>query len=83
MEIFKKIPWHHEGKDYELRIMFKTDMINVAAFLNNYPVNGFRYQIILPKQINVEHVLKEENFISLIENAKADIQAKRWEKIVS
>ncbi len=83
MEIFKKIPWNHEGKNYELRIMYTTNMINVAVFLNNYPVNGFRYQINLPKQISVEHVLKEENFISLIENAKADIQAKRWEKIIS
>ena len=82
MELYKKIPWKHEEKKYEIMIMFEESMINVVTFLNNYPVNGFRYQVLLPKNINVQNLLKTENFTNLIENAKEDIKENRWEKFL-
>ncbi len=45
MELFKKITFKHEECMYEIRVLHKDNLINIAAFLNNHPANGFRYQI--------------------------------------
>ena len=78
MKLYKKVPWNHEGQKHEIRIMYEANMINVVSFLNNYPVNGFRYQVLLPKNGNLQKSLKTENFTSLVENAKEDIKENRW-----
>jgi hypothetical protein len=60
--------------------MYDDEIINIAAFINNYPANGFRYQIKIPKKVNVEKLLNLENFRELIEMSKIDIIENRWEK---
>jgi hypothetical protein len=47
MRLFKKIPITFEGKDYEIRVLYEDTTISVIAFLNNYPANGYRHQILL------------------------------------
>ena len=78
MEVYKNIRWEHDGKEYEIRIMFEDKLINILPFHNNHPVNGFRYQIQLSKNAQVKKLLKVENFTHIIENAKEDIKNERW-----
>ena len=58
MELYKKIPFQHEDNVYEIRIHYHENLINIVSFLNNYPANGFRYQIQIPKNVKIE---KENN----------------------
>jgi hypothetical protein len=78
MELFQKITWEYEDKKYEIRILFEDHLINILTFLNNYPANGFRYQIQLPKNAEIQKFLKIEKFTHIIENAKEDIKNERW-----
>ena len=78
MELFKTIPWDHEGKEYEIRIFYEDKLINILTFRNNHPANGFRYQIQLHKTAEVQKALKTENFTHIIEKAKDDIKEERW-----
>ena len=79
MNLFKKIPWEHGGEDYEIRVLYDNRTINVAAFLNNHPANGFRYQVQIPKGCDAKVVLEKHAVPHLIEACKTDIVEKRWE----
>ncbi|MHA2219562.1 MAG: hypothetical protein ACXACY_26955 [Candidatus Hodarchaeales archaeon] len=81
MRLFKKIPITFEEKDYEVRVLYEDTAINVVAFLNNYPANGYRYQVQLPKKCNVQRVLEQDFVDELVEMSKNDIIEKRWEKL--
>jgi hypothetical protein len=86
MRLFKKIPITFEGKDYEIRVLYEGVLyedttISVIAFLNNYPANGYRHQVQLPKNCNVERVLEQGFVDELVEMSKNDIIEKRWEKL--
>ena len=82
MELYKTIPWEHEGKKYETRIVFETNVISVLAFLDKHPVNGFRYQILLPGNSDVRRVLKENDLTCLVETVRQDVIEKRWEQLL-
>ena len=32
MELFKKIPWKYEGKDFEIRILYQDHLINYLGY---------------------------------------------------
>ena len=81
MELYKTIPWEHEGKKYETRIVFEANMINVLTFYDKHPANGFRYQILLPRKTDVRRVLKETDLSHLVETARQDVIEKRWEQL--
>ena len=81
MLLFKKVPMTFEGKEYEIRVLYDKNTINVVAFLNNYPANGFRHQMKLPKKCNIEGVLERDAANELVEISKNDIKQKRWEKL--
>ncbi len=80
MKLFKKIPISIEEKDYEIRVLYDDTVINVVAFLDNHPANGYRHQIKLPNKCNVLEVLEQNIAGKLIEMTKNDIIEKRWEK---
>lgn len=80
MKLFKKIPISIEEKDYEIRVLYDDTAINVVAFLDNHPANGYRHQIKLPNKCNVLEVLEQNIAGKLIEMTKNDIIEKRWEK---
>lgn len=80
MKLFKKIPISIEEKDYEIMVLYNDTVINVVAFLDNHPANGYRHQIKLPNKCNVLEVLEQNIAGKLIEMTKNDIIEKRWEK---
>ena len=81
MMLFKKIPITFEEKDYEIRVLYEDTTINVVTFFNNYPADGYRHQIQLPKKCNVQGVLDQDIVNELVEMCKNDIVGKKWEKI--
>jgi len=78
MVLHKKIPLTFEERDYEIRVLYDDTNINVVAFLDNHPANGFRHQIKLSKKWDVNKILKTEMIEELIEISKGDITEKRW-----
>ena len=81
MQLFKKIPMKYKEKNYEIRVLYKDHIINVAAFLNNHPANGYRHQILLPKSCNIKGVLTTGIVDELIEQSKTDIIEEKVERL--
>ena len=81
MDLFKDIQMTLDGKPYEIRVLYDDRTINVLAFHNNYPASGFRHQIQLPKNCDVQEVLGEDIVDDLIEITKNEILEKKWEKV--
>jgi hypothetical protein len=80
MDLLHKIPMTWNGQTYEIRVLYEERKINVVAFQNNHPANGFRYQILLPKNCDVHGILGHDIWGELIEVSKDDIVERRWEK---
>jgi hypothetical protein len=78
MDLYKKVPYQHEENLYEIRIHYQENLINIVTFLDNYPANGFRYQIQLPKHVDIEKFLDEKYLSDFIEKAKKDIVDNLW-----
>ena len=81
MTLFNKVPMKAENGDYEIRVFYDDSAINIVAFRNNYPANGFRHRILIPKNRDVKEVLEKEPVRELIEISKRDITEKRWERL--
>ena len=82
MILHKKYPMTFEGKEYEIRVLYDSVTINVVAFLNNHPVNGYRHQVKIPTEFDVKGILKMSAVKDLVEMSKNDILEKRWEKLL-
>lgn len=80
MTIFKTIPFPYENKKYEIRVYYNDTLINVVAFCDNYPANGFRHQIKVSKNLSVNKLLENEVINELVEISKKDIIERRWER---
>jgi len=83
MILFKEIPFNFEDEDYKTRVYYDDHIINVIAFRNNYPANGFRQQIKIPKYISVKYILHHEMIKTYAEICKEDISEKRWERLIT
>jgi hypothetical protein len=81
MNLFKRIPLLFEGKDYEIRVLYDERIINVVAFLNNYPANGYRYQVQIPKGSDAKCILQRHPVPELVEKCKDDIMQNRWDPL--
>ena len=81
MKLFQKTKFNLDGKDYEIRVLYDDFTVNVAAFLNKHPANGYRYQVHFPKTCKVEDILKKHPVPELVENCKNDLIGKRWETL--
>ena len=82
MILYKKYPMTFEEKDYEIRLLYDSATINVVAFLNNHPANGYRHQVKIPKESDVKGILEMNVVEDLVEMSKNDILEKRWEKLL-
>jgi hypothetical protein len=82
MELFTNFPFSYEEKEYEIRVYCTDRLINVVAFHNNHPANGFRHQIQVPKKISVNELLEKEVINELVDISKKDISEKRWERLI-
>lgn len=83
MILYKKVPFSFEEKNYEIKVFYDDKIINIVAFRNNYPANGFRHQIKISKSIPIEEILKQKVIDELIEICKKDISEKRWERLTA
>ena len=82
MFLFKSISFTFENKDYEVKVFHNDTLINILVFHNSYPVNGFRHQINISKNLSVNKLLKGETIDEIIEIARKDILEKRWERLL-
>ncbi len=81
MELYKKTKLKWNNEIYEIRVLYDDRSINVLAFHNNHPANGFRHQIRLPKNCNVQEILEQDIVGELVEIAKNEIVENRWGNI--
>ena len=81
MKLYKTIPVKGKEQEYEIRIFHEPGLINVVAFCNNYPANGYRHQIRLPKGCDVLGALESDIADELVATAAQDIAEARWDKI--
>jgi hypothetical protein len=81
MILYKKIPLNFEGKEYEIRVLYDDRLISVAAFLNNHPVEGYRYQVKIPNRCDAYKVLEDHGLEELVEACRKNLVEKRWEPL--
>ncbi len=81
MELYKKTPLKWNNENYEIRVLYDDSLINVLAFHNNHPANGFRHQIRLQKNCDLQEILKQNIVGELVEISKNEIVENRWGKI--
>jgi len=73
MELYKKTKFKWNNEIYEIRVLYDDRLINVLAFHNNYPANGFRHQVRLRKNCNVQEILEQDIVDHLVEISKNEI----------
>lgn len=83
MIFYKKVPFSFEEKNYEIKVFYDDKTIDIVAFRNNYPANGFRHQIKISKNLSVEEIVNQKVIDELIEICKKDISEKRWERLTT
>ena len=83
MILYKKVPFSFEEKNYEIKVFYDDKTINIVAFRNNYPANGFRHQIEISKNFSVKEIVNQKVINELIEIGKKDIFEKRWERLTT
>lgn len=81
MTLYKKIPFVWDNKDYEIRVLYDENVINVAAFLNSRPANGFRHMVKISKQWDVNKILESKAVAYLVGICRKDIEENQWEKV--
>ena len=81
MILYKKYPLAADGKEYEIRVLYEGNLINVAAFYNNHPASGFRYQVVIPRTCDAKALLDKGADRHLVETCKQDVIGNRWEEV--
>ncbi len=79
MELFCSTPFAFEKTNFDIRILYDDTTINVLAFLNGYPANGYRYQMKIPKDCDPKSILEKHAVPELVEKCKNDIREKTWD----
>ena len=82
MILYKAVPFTFDGENYEIKIFHEENLINIVAFNNNYPANGFRHQIKIPKYASIEKMCDHDVINDYVEMCKKDISEKRWERLI-
>ena len=81
MLLYKKVPYSFAERDYEINVFYDDNTINIVAFKNHYPTNGFRHQIKISKNLVMKELLQNKVIDELIEICKRDISEKRWDRL--
>jgi hypothetical protein len=81
MKLYKTIPFGDKEQEYEIRILHEPGLINVVAFRDNYPANGYRHQIRLPNGCDVLGALESNIADDLVVAARQELSEARWDKI--
>ncbi|MCK5767112.1 MAG: hypothetical protein KAH35_01885 [Candidatus Atribacteria bacterium] len=81
MLLYKKVPYSFAERDYEINVFYDDNTINIVAFKNHYPTNGFRHQIKISKNLVMKELLQNKVIDEFIEICKRDISEKRWDRL--
>ena len=81
MELFVTIPFTFDTNEYEVRIYYDTKLINVLAFQNGRPANGYRYQLKIPKDCSAEKLLAKYPVPELVEVCQKHIRERKWKNV--
>jgi len=81
VNLYKKIPFAQQGTDYEIRVLYDERAVTVAAFRDNRPANGFRYQVLIPKACDARALLDRHAARELVDRCRDDIEQGRWEPV--
>jgi hypothetical protein len=81
MILFRKVPFRFAEKEYEIRVYYNDGGINIVAFLNNHPANGYRHLVKTPRRCDVKKLLEMQSFDELIESCRTEITEGRWETL--
>jgi hypothetical protein len=76
----KIVPFEHNGKKYEVRIISDGNTVFIKTFLNGKPANGYRYSVELITAFELEQVMGYDGIRDLVEMAKSDVINGTWEK---
>jgi len=82
MLLYKKVLYSFAERDYEINVFYDNNTINIVAFKNHYPANGFRHQIKSSKNLVIKEILQQKVIDEFIEICKRDISEKRWERLI-
>jgi hypothetical protein len=82
MLLYKKVSYSFAERDYEIKVFYDNNTINIVAFKNHYPANGFRHQIKISKNLVMKEILQQKVIDEFIEICKRDISEKRWERLI-
>ena len=82
MLLYKKVLYSFAERDYEIKVFYDNNTINIVAFKNHYPANGFRLQIKISKNLVIKEILQQKVIDEFIEICKRDISEKRWERLI-
>ena len=77
MLLYKKVPYSFAEKDYEIKVFYDNNTINIVTFKNHYPANGLRHQIKISKNLVMKEILQQKVIDEFIEICKRDISEKR------
>ena len=78
MELFKTIEMEHEGRRYEIRVYFDERVVNVVAFRDHRPANGYRLQVQIPKGRDARDVLHRYPMDELTEACRRLMEGDTW-----
>ena len=81
MILYKKIPFIFKEKDYEIKVFYNADTVNIVAFRKHYPANGFRHRINISKSLDMKKILQSNVIDEFTDICKKDIIEKRWDRI--
>jgi len=81
MLLYKKVPYSFAERNYKINVLYDNNTINIVAFENHYPANGFRHQIKISKNLEMKEILQQKVIDEVIEICKRDISEKRWERL--
>jgi hypothetical protein len=70
MLLYKKVPYSFAESNYEINVFYDNNTINIVAFKNHYPANGFRHQIKISKNLVMKEILQYYNKRSLTNSSK-------------
>ena len=79
MQVLKKVPFEHNGKEYEVVVFGTENGFEVRALFNSQPVNGYRYSVDLDTCIDFSMVTGGKLLDHLIDMAIDDVRSGRWE----
>ena len=82
MLLYKIVPYSFAERNYKIKVFYDNKTINIVAFENHYPANGFRHQIKISKNLEMKEILQQKVIDEVIEICKRDISEKRWERLI-